>query len=194
MSDNFENFDNCREKLADFYDRRARLPTYQELAGLFGFKSKNAAYKLAQKMIDAGLIRRDSSGKLVPRSAFSELPIAGIVEAGIPTPAEAAVLDTTSLESLLVEHRGDSFLLKVKGESMIEAGIHEGDMVLADTKREPRDGDIVIAQVDGDWTMKYLQTKNGQKYLMPANKKFKPIYPETDLHIAAVVRAVIRKY
>lgn len=185
---------NYRDKLADFYDRRARLPTYQELAQLFGFKSKNAAYKLAQKFIEAGLVRRDQSGKLVPRAAFSELPIAGIVEAGIPTPAEAAQLETTSLEDLLVEHRGDSFLLKVKGESMIEAGIHEGDLVLADTKREPRDGDIVVAEVDGDWTMKYLQTKNGRKFLMPANRKFKPIYPENDLRIAAVVRAVIRKY
>lgn len=186
--------DDYRDKLADFYDRRARLPTYQELAGLFGFKSKNAAYKLAQKLIDAGLIRRDSSGKLVPRAAFSELPIAGIVEAGIPTPAEAALLDTTSLENLLVENRGGSFLLRVKGESMIEAGIHEGDMVLVDTKREPRDGDIVVAEVDGDWTMKYLKTKNGKKFLMPANKHFKPIYPENDWRIAAVVRAVIRKY
>jgi repressor LexA len=186
--------DNYRAKISGFYENYRRLPTYRELAKLFGFQSKNAAYKLAQKMIDAGLIKKDRSGKLVPLAILSELPLAGVVEAGIPTPAEAALLDTTSLEDLLVEHRGDSFLLKVKGESMIEAGIHDGDLVLADTKREPREGDIVVAEVDGDWTMKYLKTKNGRKYLMPANKNFKPIYPETKLHIAAVVRAVIRKY
>jgi repressor LexA len=77
---------------------------------------------------------------------------------------------------------------------MIEEGILEGDMVIAERTDAARDGDIVIAEVDGGWTMKYLQHKNGKPYLMPANKNYKPIYPEYDLKIAAIVRGVVRKY
>lgn len=183
------------EKLARFWERRKRLPSYAELAALFGFKSKNAAYKLADKLVQAGLVARDRSGKLIPGPALSGgLPLAGVVEAGLPTPAEAALLDTANLDELLVEHRADSYLLTVKGESMIEAGIHEGDLVLVDTKREAKAGDIVVVEVDGDWTLKYLKTKNGRQYLMPANPAFRPIYPERELRVGGVVRAVIRKY
>jgi repressor LexA len=93
-------------------------------------------------------------------------------------------------------------MLEVKGESMIDAGIHEGDMVIAEkvnsegraNKKEVKDGDIVIALVDGGWTMKYYRNRSGKIYLEPANKDFKPIYPENELVIAAIVRGVIRKY
>ena len=77
---------------------------------------------------------------------------------------------------------------------MIEAGIQEGDMVIVERGQTPKPGDIVIAQVDGDYTMKYYRQKNGQVYLEPANKNYAPIYPAGDLQINAVVKAVIRKY
>jgi repressor LexA len=77
---------------------------------------------------------------------------------------------------------------------MIDEGIKEGDMVVAEKKGEPKVGDIVIAEVDGGWTMKYFRKKGNQVYLEPANKKYKPIYPENDLKIAAIVKGVIRKY
>jgi repressor LexA len=68
-------------------------------------------------------------------------------------------------------------------------------MVVAEkTKKEPKDGDIVIAHIDGGWTMKYFRKKDGRVYLEPANKKYKPIYPEYDLDIVAIVKGVIRKY
>jgi repressor LexA len=77
---------------------------------------------------------------------------------------------------------------------MIEAHIAEGDMVLVERTLTAKPGDIVIAEVDQGWTMKYLRVdKKGRTYLEPANKNFKPIYPEYELNIAAVVKAVIRK-
>ena len=77
---------------------------------------------------------------------------------------------------------------------MIDEGIKEGDLVLVERKGEPKDGDIVIAEVDGGWTMKYYRKTGDKVYLEPANKKYKPIYPEYDLKVAAIVKGVIRKY
>ena len=91
--------------------------------------------------------------------------------------------------------KGDTFMLEVKGESMIDAHIAEGDMVLVERNENPKIGDIVVALVDGGWTLKYYRKdKNGQVYLQPANEAFSDIYPEYEMQIAAVVRAVIRKF
>ena len=85
-------------------------------------------------------------------------------------------------------------MLKVSGESMIDAGIMPGDMVLVDRSLTPSDGNIVIAQIDNQWTIKYFRKNGKEVYLEPANKKFPIIYPKEELNIAAVVKAVVRKY
>ncbi len=77
---------------------------------------------------------------------------------------------------------------------MIDAHIADGDIVIAERTNTAKDGDIVIAQVDGEFTMKYLRSKNNKLWLEPANKNFKPIYPEYELSIVAVIRGVVRKY
>ena len=85
-------------------------------------------------------------------------------------------------------------MLEVKGDSMIDAGIQEGDLVIAERGREPKPGNIVIAEVDGGWTMKYYRKKGSEVYLEPANKNYPLIYPKENMKIAAVVKGVIRKY
>lgn len=85
-------------------------------------------------------------------------------------------------------------MLKVSGDSMIDAGIHPGDLVLVEKGRAPKNNDIVIACVDGEWTMKYfLRDKTGVR-LEPANKKYKTIRAGHTLEIGGIVRTVIRKY
>jgi repressor LexA len=129
---------------------------------------------------------------------LNEIPLLGLVEAGIPTVAEESELDTLDINTYLVADRATSYLLEVKGDSMIEEGIHEGDLVVAEKRNTAKVGEIVIAEVDGGWTMKFYRKEgnkpNGRVYLEPANKNYKPIYPEYDLKIAAVVKGVIRKY
>jgi SOS-response transcriptional repressor LexA len=85
-------------------------------------------------------------------------------------------------------------MLKVTGDSMIEAGLLPGDLVLVERRVDAKDGDIVIAQIDQGWTMKYLRRRGRKLWLEPANKKYKPLYPVQELKIAAVVIASIRKY
>jgi len=170
------------------------MPSYSELAELFHFRSKNSVHKLIQKLKKDGIVSQDKSGRLIPNKLYGEARVLGLVEAGFPSAAEEELSDTMSLDEYLIENKEASYILKVKGDSMIEAGICDGDMVIVERTNTPKIGNIVIAEIDGGWTMKYLRRKNGAFYLEPANRNFNPIYPKEDLKIAAVVKAVIRKY
>ncbi len=193
---------NYKTKILSFYKSNKLMPVYTEIMKLLGFKSKNAVSKLIHKLIDEGVLDKDSSGHLIPNKLIGDVPVLGLVEAGFPTVAEEIDLDMINIDDYLIKDKDSSYLLEVKGESMIDAGIHEGDMVIAEKisgeglgrKKEVRDGDIVIALVDGGWTMKYYRNRLGKIFLEPANKNFKPIYPENELEIAAIVKGVIRKY
>ncbi len=116
------------------------------------------------------------------------------MEAGFPSPAEEELADTMSLDEFLIGNKEATYMLRISGLSMKDAGIMPGDMVLADRSLVPADGNIVIAEVDGKWTIKYLRKRGGQVYLEPANRNFPIIRAEGELRIAAVVKAVIRKY
>ena len=118
----------------------------------------------------------------------------GLVEAGFPASANEDILDTMSLDEYLIENKEASYLLKVKGDSMIDAGIMAGDLVIVERGKPARVGDIVVAEVDREFTLKYLRQKGKTSYLEPANKKYKPIFPKEELKIIAVLRAVVRKY
>lgn len=194
------------DKLYAFYESKKRMPSYSEAATLFGFKSKDSAYRAIQKLIALGYAEKDHAGKIIPKNSKIKqqqksvpspihLKMLGLVEAGFPTPAEENLLDTLSLDEWIIRKRDSSFMLRVKGESMKDAGINDGDMVIVERRDNARVGDIVIAEVDGAWTMKYLR-KDSKKgfYLEPANDAFENIYPQEDLRIQAVVRAVVRKY
>jgi len=180
--------------IADFYHKKGRMPSFSEIGDMAGIKSKNAVYKLVNKLEKLKVLERDDKGRLIPGSIASSVKILGTVEAGFPSPAEEELSDTLSLDDLLVKNPQATFLLKVSGYSMSEAGILPGDMVIVDKGQSPKNGDIVIAEVDGEWTMKYLDKSGDSVTLMPANPKFKPIKPKKELKIAGVVTALIRKY
>ena len=172
------------------------MPSYAEIMKLVGFKSKNAVYKLIAKLEDEGVVSKDTQGKLIPSVSFGEVPLLGLVEAGVPSVAEESDLDSLSIDDYLIEKKEKTFMLEVKGDSMIEAHIEEGDYVIAERAEDAKDGDIVIAEVDGEWTMKYLRkdAKKNKTWLEPANTAYSAIYPESSLRIGAIVRGVIRKY
>jgi len=177
-----------------FYREKGRMPSFSEIGEIVGFQSKNAVFKLVNKLERLKFIGRDEKGRLIPGSIASTIRILGTVEAGFPSPAEEALADTLSLDDLLIQNPEATFLLKVSGDSMIEAGILPGDLVLVDKGQIPKTGDIVIAEVDGEWTMKYLKKRGESVTLIPANPNYKAIKPKEELKIAGVVTAVVRKY
>ena len=181
-------------EIARFYYQRSRMPSFSEMGDLLGIRSKNGVSKLVKRLEELKVLVRDEKGRLTPGSIKFPVRILGTVEAGFPSPAEEELADTLSLDDLLIQNQEATFLLRVSGDSMTDAGILPGDMVIVNKGQTPRTGDIVIAEVDGEWTMKYLRKRGDSVTLIPANPKYKPIKPKRELKIAGVVTAVVRKY
>ncbi len=183
------------ELLRGFYKHERRLPGYTEMMALFGYRSKNAVFGLLQRLQEYGYLEKNSHGKLaVTDKLIGTIKLLGSVQAGFPSPAEEELVDTLSLDELLVKRPEATFMLTVSGDSMIDAGIQPDDMVLVERGRVPKTNDVVVAQVDGEWTLKYF-VKNGQEVcLEPANRNYQTIRPRRSLSIGGVVTAVIRKY
>lgn len=180
--------------LSEYFAENRRMPTYEEMKNLFGVASKNTVAYRVNKLLESGFLMKDGNRLMLSESGY--VMRLGTVQAGFPTAADEDVeTELMSLDDFLVEKKNSTYMLEVQGESMIEAGILEGDMVLVERGRTPRRGDIVLALVDHEYTLKYLDTEKGRPVLVPANKKFKKIYPDPNtLKIEAVLKAVIRKY
>ena len=182
-------------KLKTFYWRQKRLPSVSELQHLLGYRSKGGVSQLIPNLIKRGIVKKDTAGKLLPTPLLEKgLKLLGSIKAGFPSPAEEELIDTLSLDEFLIQKPESSYLVKVTGDSMIEAGIQPGDLVIVERGRNPKSGDVIIAQVDGEWTLKTFEKQNGKVILRAANKKYPPITPKWELSVGGVVVANIRKY
>ena len=182
------------QKIADFYRSRRRMPTYEEMLALLAVRSKSVVYFWMNRLLKEKILEKDKFGHLTFINPLVGVPLAGDVSAGFPSPAEEELRDVISFDDYLITKQAKSFLLKVDGDSMTGAGIMPGDLVLIERGREPKTGDIVIAEVDGAWTMKYFHKKGKEVYLEAANPKYPRITPRSDLRLGGVVTAVVRKY
>ena len=182
------------KKIRQFHQKQRRVPTLEEMSKLFKFASKRSAFILVERLVEAGLIEKDSKGRITIKRMFLPLPVLGSIRAGIPSDAEEQLIDTLSFDEYLVDRPESSYLLKVVGDSMEDAGLREGDIVIVDKKKEPKENDIVVANVDDQFTLKYFQTIDGKVCLVPGNKKYKIIYPNNSLSIQGVVISTVRRY
>ena len=189
-----EKVKNYAEDINRFYFKAGRMPSYSEMLKLFGFKSKNAVFKLILQLIKYGFLKKDKTGRILPKHLQKPVRLLGFIQAGFPSPAEEETIDLVSLDEYLISNPEATFLLKVEGDSMIDAGIHPGDLILIQRNLSPRNGDIVIACVDNEWTLKYFEKERGKVLLKAANKKYSPVEPKLELVIAGVVIANVRKY
>lgn len=180
------------QQLRQFYSRYKRLPTFTETLGLFKFSSRGSVYDLFSKWVREGILQKENN-RYSPTPHFFSLPFLGIIKAGIPAVPYEEV-ESLNLDEFLISNRTTTFLLKVSGDSMIEEHISDGDIAVVDKRRQPKDGDIVAACVDDEWTLKYYKKDLKGVYLMAANPNYRPIYPKQSLTIGGVVISVIRKY
>jgi len=170
------------------------MPSYGEMLDLLGVRSKSVVNFWVNKLINAGIIEKDNKRHLTFVQSCFGIPMVGSIQAGFPSPEEEALCDVISMDEYLITRPESSFLLKVSGDSMIGEGIMEGDIVIIEKGRNPKSGDIVIAQVDGEWTLKYFRKQGKQIFLEAANPKYSVIRAKTELIIGGIVTAVIRKY
>jgi len=180
-------------RLQDYYALHRFIPSYAEIAALVGV-SKQGAVKFIDRMIFAGYISKAPGGRLSPANMFFARPHVGVAPAGFASPATELLGDAITIDDYLVEHPSQTVLVEVTGESMINAGINDGDFLIVERNRNPSIGKIVVAIVDGDFTIKYLRSGKEGMYLEPANENFPDIYPEMSLDIYGEVVGQFRKF
>lgn len=117
------------------------------------------------------------------------------IQAGFPSPAQGAFADSVDLNHELISNPAATFCARVIGDSMIDSGINEGDMLIIDRSLEPHDGDIAVCFIDGDFTVKRIIIKNDELSLVPANRKYPVIKvpKESNFIIWGVVSHIIKK-
>ncbi len=190
----FEIENKVYSLIKGYQSEHQRTPTVRWLKDQLGFKSTRSAKQYIDRLAETGKITKDSTGKicfLTPRG----LPILSSIAAGGAT-VEEQINDAPKLDLSYIFESGneDFFALKVRGDSMIDAGIHEDDFVIVDRKKEPRVGDIVVGIIDDAWTLKRLDKIEGKYYLKPENSKYSDLIPRDSLKIGGVVINLIRKY
>jgi len=178
-------------------------PTVREMREYMKLKSDGFVVHCVKSLVEKGMIKKGDtprSIKLLPsvqqklESNFVKLPLLGTIPAGGPVLTEEFVEDWMTFDASVVKHPEDCFVLKVRGDSMIDAGIFEGDYVIASSTAKPKQGDIVVALVDGGSTVKRYMLDGGKPYLKPENKKYNNIYPESELQVQGVVSSLFRWY
>ena len=176
-------------------------PSLEEIGAHFQLSSVATVHKHVQHLVEKRLLRKawNRSRSIEPvepaDSAVVSLPLLGTVAAGAPIEA-IEVPETIDVPRDLVARRGDSFVLRVAGDSMIEDQIRDGDFVVVESRPEARDGETVVALVHGsDVTLKKLYRDGAKVRLEPANAALAPIVvPAEDVEVRGVVRGLIRRY
>jgi repressor LexA len=177
------------------------MPSTRELQHYFGFASQTAAMSHLRALEKKGVIQRlpgKARAVIFPeeldREEIRDIPIYGRIAAGFgdDTPPEPEGCISIDIASLGCRGKNETFALRVRGESMINAHICDGDTVILE-KREPRNGDVVAALIDGETTLKRLISKKGKTYLQAENPKFPNLIPTDELIIQGVMIALLRK-
>ena len=189
---------------------RGLPPSYREIGDALGIASTNGVSDHVKALIKKGYLKKIEAGsgkargiQLTAKSLSMHanenmiaIPLLGHVAAGAPILADENHERTINFDADLLSGVGPTFALRVRGDSMIEEGIHDGDMVLVRQQSTARNGDIVVALIDGEATVKYYFHEGHRIRLQPANSSMDPIFvgPDQDTAIQGTVAGVIRVY
>lgn len=189
--------------IREFQKERGVAPTHREICDAFGFSSYGTVYKHLSLLEKKGLIRRDWNQKRGVEvvedkpepviSAVRELPLFGYIAAG--RPLDVIPSDETITVPERLTSRGENYVLKVRGDSMIDDGIFDGDFVIISRRERAENGEMVVASVNGEVTLKRLYQEGERVRLQPANSAMHPIYaPARDVSVQGVVVGLMRRF
>lgn len=182
-------------RLQDYYASWKSIPSYSALCGILGIASKSWVKAVLERLAKAGFVERTPEGVWVPTRQFFARPLAeSAVQAGMPVSVTATQGDYFVIDEMLVNTPSLTTMIPVKGDSMIGAGIHDGDVAIVEKRHLAKEGDIVVAIVDGEFTLKTLARERGKYVLLPANPAFPVIRPQGTLEIFGVLVGLVRKY
>lgn len=195
------------EYLAQFQRQFGYSPTLAEIAEATGHKSNSTVHALIKSLVDKGYIQKvDGNNRvlkivdqkvtfsLLGSTASIELPLMGYIAAGKPLEPHSDPNATFHISASMLSGKKTAYVLQVKGNSMIEDGIFEGDFVVIEKTNIAVNGDIVVALVDNNLaTLKRFYNENGRVVLKPANAEMEPIYPNS-LTIQGKAVGIVRKF
>jgi repressor LexA len=183
------------EKLQDYYAEHKVIPSYSVLATLWGISAKSWVSQCVKRFEEAGYLDWTPDKQLKPGKRFFERRVADSpVQAGMPQAAIAEGGDyVASIDEMVVRKPSKTTLVRVKGDSMIDAGILEGDYLVVEQQNHANVGEIVVAIVDNEFTVKYLDREKGTFVLKPANKAYPVIRPRGRLEIFGVMAGLVRR-
>lgn len=188
---------NDRSRLArlqDYYARHHVLPSYAVIGELLNLKSKASVAAVVARLKLAGFVESAPDGRLAPTRRFFARELADSpVQAGWPQPVEPNAPEVVTIDDYLIERPSQTVLVRVRGDSMVDAGILEGDLVVVEKGSPARRGDIVVAVVDGEFTLKRFDEEAGGFVLRPANPAYPTLRPTQSLEIFGVMVGLIRK-
>jgi SOS regulatory protein LexA len=181
--------------LRAYWKANKAFPSMAKLADVLGLASSGGVFKVIGRLVDAGYLER-VEGRIAPTSEFFALPVMGKVRAGVPQAEDqTSGLETVSVEDYLIRYPDRTGFCRVRGDSMKDAGMLDGDMVVLERNRPTKSGDIVVALVDNELTVKYLlpSTQGGGWLLRPANPDYADIHAQESLEVIGVVVGVFRR-
>lgn len=174
-------------------------PSVREIGELVGLSSSSTIHAHLKALERRGLISRDPTKPRALRTENSSpaahalvVPILGRVAAGVPITAQEDVEGEFVLPTAFVPRASNAFMLRVQGDSMVEAAILDGDLILVRPQRSAENGEIVVAMLDGEATVKRFYREAGRIRLQPENHALAPIYA-SDVEIVGRVEAVVRR-
>ena len=179
--------------LKTYWKANSAFPSMAKLCEVVGLASTSSVFALVGRLVEGGYLER-VEGRIAPTRKFFARPLLGVVRAGQPQPADQSAPDVITLDDYLIDEPNRTALHKVRGDSMKDLGILDGDLVAVEHNSPCSPGDIVVAVVDGDLTVKTLRRhEDGRYFLEAANADFAPIEPTTSLEILGVVVSVARR-
>ncbi len=187
--------ENQKEFLASLKKeyRSNPLPSIRQIAKDLEYKYHNSVQNYLEALMFTGLVKKIDSFLYLDKKMFGLKIFYSRIPAGLPAEAEDSY-EVFDFENYMHANEERSFMLRVSGDSMIDAGIYDGDLIVVDRKIQPTHGLIVVAIIDGGYTVKYLKKKGNTSYLKAANPKYKDIYPEHEFKVIGVVTGSIRKF
>ncbi len=201
MSSLTTSLDQHLASLRVHWRKHRAFPAIAELTAVLGMRSTGGVHKTMNRLVDEGLLDRVGS-RYAPTDAFFALPLVGPARAGVPQPADAGhAPEALSVENFLVDNPDQTVYCRVKGDSMIDAGLLDGDIVVVDRSAAAKAGDIVVAVVDSEITVKRLRNAGARAkdavanwLLEPANAAYEMICPQRSLEILGVVTGSFRRF
>ncbi len=183
-------------RLRDAYARMGCFPSYSHMAKALGFKAKNAAFKLTQRLVATGHLAKSTGGRLAPGPGFFTVDLSeDEVRAGFGADGNATgLVQAQTLDQLLVSRPSKTVFLTVRGESMVDAGIFSGDVAVVETSLAAMHGDIVVAEIDGSYTIKELRITQGRHRLVSHGVDTRALAPKETLNIIGVVKGIVRSF